>query len=112
MQQKMEETQRALNPELHSLARQQADLCGVFSNAKRILILWVLREKELSVGDIAEEIGTSLQNTSQHLRLMKDKDIVKSRRVGQTVYYRVAENKMVEQCPTLLEIPLSKAVQK
>jgi len=96
-----------MNPELHALALQQANLCGVFSNAKRILILWVLGEKELSVGEIAEEIGTSIQNTSQHLRLMKDRDIVKSRRVGQTVYYRIAENEMIERCSILLEIPLS-----
>ena len=101
-----------MNPELHTIARKQADICGVFSNAKRILILWVLGKKELSVGEIAKEIGTSIQNASQHLRLMKDRDIVKSRRVGQTVYYRIAENDITEHCTTLLEIHLSRAVQK
>jgi DNA-binding transcriptional ArsR family regulator len=101
-----------MNPELHATAIRQADICSIFSNAKRILILWVLEQKELSVGEIAAEIGTSIQNASQHLRLMKDRDIVKSRRVGQTVYYRIAENETIEHCSTLLEIPLSKAVQK
>jgi DNA-binding transcriptional ArsR family regulator len=96
-----------MNTELHSLASQQAHLCSVFGNAKRILILWVLGKEELSVGEIAENINTSLQNTSQHLRLMKDRDIVQSRRVGQTVYYRIAENDLMKRCSTLLNLPFS-----
>ena len=98
--------------ETQNLAAKQAQLCGVFSNAKRILILWLLRSQELSVGEIAEEIGTSLQNASQHLRLMKDRDIVKSRRVGQIVYYRIAENELKERCSSLINLPNSLTEQK
>jgi len=98
--------------ETQNLAAKQAQLCGVFSNAKRILILWLLRTQELSVGEIAEEIGTSLQNASQHLRLMKDRDIVKSRRVGQIVYYRIAENELMERCSSLINLPNSLTEQK
>jgi len=101
-----------MNPELNSLAKQQAHLCSVFGNAKRILILWYLGKEESSVGEIAKNIDTSLQNTSQHLRLMKDRDIVQSRRVGQTVYYRIAENELMERCSTLLNQPISETVQK
>ena len=93
---------------LQDLAAERAQLCSVFGNANRILILWVLRKQELSVGDIAKEIGTSLQNTSQHLRLMKDRDIVQSRRVGQVVYYRIAENELMKRCSSLINLPLSK----
>ena len=98
--------------ETQNLAAKQAQLCGVFSNAKRILILWLLRSHELSVGEIAEEIGTSLQNASQHLRLMKDRDVVKSRRVGQIVYYRIAENELKERCSSLINLPNSLTEQK
>jgi len=70
------------------------------------------RTQELSVGEIAEEIGTSLQNASQHLRLMKDRDIVKSRRVGQIVYYRIAENELMERCSSLINLPNSLTEQK
>ena len=98
--------------ETQNLAAKQAQLCGVFSNAKRILILWLLRSQELSVGEIAEEIGTSLQNASQHLRLMKDRDIVRSRRVGQIVYYRIAENEVKERCSSLINLPNSLTEKK
>ena len=106
------ETVSTMDLETQNLAAKQAQLCGVFSNAKRILILWLLRRQELSVGEIAEEIGTSLQNASQHLRLMKDRDIVKSRRVGQIVYYRIAENELMERCTLLINLPHSLTEQK
>ena len=67
-------------------------------------ILWVLAaEKEKSVGEIASAVDSSLQNTSQHLRLMKDKGIVASRREGQTVYYRIERDDLVDGCRLLLQ---------
>jgi ArsR family transcriptional regulator len=79
-------------------AKQQAEICKVFSNANRVLILWTLGNKEMAVGDIADAIASSLQNTSQHLRLMKDKGIVVSRRRGHEIYYHVAEHGLVKNC--------------
>ena len=76
-------------------AQNQAELCSVFGHPSRVLILWALAERELSVGDIASAIERSLQNTSQHLHLMKDKGILTSRRDGNTIYYRVKR----EGCP-------------
>jgi DNA-binding transcriptional ArsR family regulator len=73
-------------------AQEQAQYCQVFSNARRILILWALGTEEMSVSDIASEVGASIQNTSQHLRLMRDRGILSSRRDGQTIYYRVVNN--------------------
>lgn len=84
-------------------ARQQAEICKVFGNANRILILWALSDRELSVGDIAEAIDSSLQNTSQHLRLMKDKGILLSRREQHTIFYCVADHELMKGC-RLLEV--------
>jgi DNA-binding transcriptional ArsR family regulator len=84
------------------LAEDQARFCSVFSNARRIQILWALADRELSVGAIAEEVGSSLQNISQHLSKMKDFNIVLSRREGQTIYYRVDAETLADKCSTLL----------
>jgi DNA-binding transcriptional ArsR family regulator len=81
--------------DLFKSAQSQSELCSVFGNPRRVLILWALGERELSVGDIASTIECSLQNTSQHLHLMKDKGILTSRREGNTIYYRVKH----EGCP-------------
>jgi len=71
------------------LAERYAELHRVLANRRRLLILWTLAGKELSVGEIAQVIGASLQSTSQHLRLMRDHAMLCSRREGQTVYYRL-----------------------
>ncbi len=53
-------------------AQEQAEFCAILGNAHRIQIVWVLGNRELTVSEISEEIDTSMQNTSQHLRLMKN----------------------------------------
>ncbi len=84
------------------LAEQQADFCQIFSNARRVQILWALMDRELSVGAIAELVGSSLQNVSQHLSKMKDYNIVSSRREGQMIYYRIEEQALADNCLGLL----------
>ena len=82
-------------------AKGRADFCAVFNNPRRILILWTLAEQERSVGEIAEVIQASIQNTSQHLRLMRDRGILASRRDGATVFYRIACSNMLDECGLL-----------
>jgi len=86
------------NGSIEHIAEQQADFCRIFSNARRVQILWALMERELSVGAIAEEVGSSLQNVSQHLSKMKDYSLVSSRRDGQTIYYRVEADALANRC--------------
>jgi DNA-binding transcriptional ArsR family regulator len=79
-------------------AEKQAEICKVFGNVNRVLILWALGDREMSVGDIADAIESSLQNTSQHLRLMKDKGIVASRRKGHVIYYHIEGRHLLRGC--------------
>jgi DNA-binding transcriptional ArsR family regulator len=72
-----------------------ADFCRVFSDAKRIRILWFLGTKEWSVSEIAEHLDVTMQNASQHLRVMRDKGAVAHRKQGQKVLYRVANEKFL-----------------
>jgi DNA-binding transcriptional ArsR family regulator len=92
-----------LGADAFELARRQADQCKVFSSTRRILILWALIERPLTVSEVAEAIDSSLQNTSQHLRLMKDKGILTSKREGSTVYYEYQHDPSNDICPQLLE---------
>jgi DNA-binding transcriptional ArsR family regulator len=85
------------------LAREQAEICRLFGNANRILILWALARQEMSVTDIAEAIDSSIQNTSQHLRLMKDRGVLETRREGHTIYYRVKGHALLEGCGIMLQ---------
>ncbi|MBN2550692.1 MAG: helix-turn-helix transcriptional regulator [Anaerolineales bacterium] len=86
-------------------AERQAALCRIFGNARRLLILWMLSEEELSVNEIAARAGSSVQNVSQHLSLLKKAGIVSTRREGQMIYYHVIDQECLEYCAALLQAP-------
>jgi ArsR family transcriptional regulator len=59
------------------------------SHPIRLKILCVLGNREISVQDIVDYVGTSQSNISQHLAILKDKGILQSRKDANRVYYRV-----------------------
>jgi DNA-binding transcriptional ArsR family regulator len=90
---------------ISDLAEKQAALCKVFGNSRRLLILWLLSKEELSVNEITARAGSTLQNVSQHLSLLRKAGIVTTRRDGQTIYYQIADLECLRQCPALLRAP-------
>jgi DNA-binding transcriptional ArsR family regulator len=82
-------------PEDEAVFALHADFCQVFSDEKRLRIMWLLGDGERSVSEIAEHLGATLQNTSQHLRVMRDKGAVTFRKVGQSVRYRISNPKFL-----------------
>ncbi len=81
-----------------------AELCKVFSHAKRFELINVLREQELSVGDLAKRLKISIGNLSQHLAMMRSRGVVSVRKDGNVVYYRLANPKMLKAFDLIREI--------
>ena len=73
-----------------------ADMCKVFTNPARIRILNLLREGEKSVGELADALGVAQPTVSKHLIVMRDRAVLLSRREGATVYYRLANPKVIQ----------------
>ena len=61
----------------------------------RLMILHLLSESEHSVGALEKFLEISQASLSQHLNLMKDKGLLSSRRVGNQVYYRLRDNRLM-----------------
>ncbi len=61
------------------------------SHPLRLKILCVLGDQEVSVQDIVERVGTSQSNISQHLAILRDKDVLRTRKDANRVYYRVSD---------------------
>jgi ArsR family transcriptional regulator, virulence genes transcriptional regulator len=59
-------------------------------NERRLVILCHLSEREHSVTELCNLVGLSQSALSQHLAKLRRDDLVKTRRVAQTVYYSVA----------------------
>lgn len=70
-----------------------ADLLNAAGNLQRLNIIYLLHaHKELCVCDLAEVLEITDSAVSQHLRKLRDKNIVRSRREKQTIYYSLVPN--------------------
>jgi DNA-binding transcriptional ArsR family regulator len=92
---------RYRDPERYRL---HAEVCRVLTDPKRLLILDVLRDGERSVGDLADELGCTLANASQHLAVLRSAGLVDTRRAGTTILYTLAEPELVEACDVIHRI--------
>jgi DNA-binding transcriptional ArsR family regulator len=74
------------------------------SHPLRLKILCTLGEKEYSVQDIVENVGTSQSNISQHLAILRDKGILASRKDANRVYYRVSDARTLRLISMMREV--------
>lgn len=81
-----------------------AEALKAMGHPLRWRILCVLGSNEMSVGEIVEKIGTSQSNVSQHLDQLRNKNIVKSRRDANRIYYRVRNDQLLELIGTMRSV--------
>ncbi len=72
-----------------------AELFRSFSDTSRVRLLSVLTEQEMNVGNLAEWVGISESAVSHHLRGLRQMGLVKARRNGKEVYYRVEDEHII-----------------
>jgi len=100
-----------LSSEILELAERQAAHCRIFGNPQRVLILWLLAERERTVTEVALAIGASLQSASQHLRIMGFGNLVEPRRERHNIYYHIADNEMLKNCLIFTNRPEEKCME-
>lgn len=89
-----------------------AEVCKTLANPKRIEIINLLRSGEQSVAELLKGTGLLKANLSQHLALMRSKGIVKARKEGLTVYYRIANPKIIKACDLMREVLFEQMKEK
>ena len=82
----------------------QANVCLALANPKRIRVLNLLKDQELSVGEMTEAMGITKANLSQHLAILRQQNLVQTRREGTTIYYRLANPKITEACAIMRSV--------
>lgn len=98
-----EDREGATNNDLQPVYRMHAELCKALANEHRQAILHAIGDGEKCVSDLAAEIGISVHNVSQHLRVLKERQLVTSRKEAQTVYYSVTNQKFIQACALIRE---------
>ena len=94
-----------------SIYKLQAEISKTLAHPLRIAIIHFLRAGEKTVNELTEKLGASQSNISQHLAIMRQRQIVKTRKEGSTVFYRVASPKISQACDMVREVLLEQLNQ-
>ncbi|ADH65033.1 hypothetical protein Mesil_3436 (plasmid) [Allomeiothermus silvanus DSM 9946] len=76
------------------LHRFKAEFFKALGHPVRLAILDALREGEMSVGRLAEELGLEQPSISQQLSVLRQRGFVETRKEGTSIYYRTADPKV------------------
>lgn len=98
--------------EMKSNADDICEIMTLLSNRSRLMILCLLSEGEKSVGQLAEAIGARDTAVSQQLAVLRRERIVKARREGQTMYYRIVRDDIGQLLAFLYETYCGDPAQK
>jgi len=90
----MESTAELIEKDEH--IEQASRALKAMSYPLRLKILCVLGDNEISVQDIVDNVGTSQSNISQHLAILRDKGVLRTRKDANRVYYRVADTRTLQ----------------
>jgi len=89
-----------------NLYKLHASICHTLANPKRLEIIDKLRVGELSVTELVEALEISQSNLSQHLSVMRQREIVTTRREGLNVFYRLSNSKITQACDLMRQVLL------
>lgn len=90
--------------DLEPRAEEAAQLLAAMANPKRLLILCNLLDQERSVSELIKIVGLEQSPLSQHLSKLRALGLVKTRRDGQTIFYRLASEPVTHVLSTLYDI--------
>ena len=76
--------------------QRSAAVARALGDAKRLCVLESLAGGEASVGELATRVSCQVPNMSQHLAVLRSAGLVIARRDGNTVYYRLADPRILE----------------
>ena len=74
------------------------------SHPLRLKILCTLGDREVSVQDIVDDVGTSQSNISQHLAILREKGVLKTRKAANRVFYRVSDERVLQLIGSMRDV--------
>jgi ArsR family transcriptional regulator len=86
-----------MNPNLEQeIIQLHADICSAMADPTRILILYTLADRPRTVTELAIEIGLSQPAVSRHLKVLRERNLVRALRQGPSVEYSLVDRRLIE----------------
>jgi ArsR family transcriptional regulator len=100
---------QALQQEISQL---EADFCFALSDPTRILILYTLSEKPLNVTELTAELDIPQPTTSRHLKILRERGLVRATRHGTTITYHLSDNRLIQALDLLRSVMRDRLTQR
>lgn len=84
--------------------QQAAEAMKAIAHPLRLKILCVLGDQEVSVQDIVDQVGTSQSNISQHLAILREKNVLATRKDANRVFYRISDLRTIKLVGMMREV--------
>ncbi|MCC7163738.1 MAG: winged helix-turn-helix transcriptional regulator [Anaerolineae bacterium] len=81
-----------------------AEICDALADPKRIAILYALREGTATVNQLSELVDLPQAATSRHLKVLRERRLVRGRRAGMNVHYTLNNPKVTEALDLLRQV--------
>ena len=94
----------ATNSVAQKVSQLEADLCFALSGSNRILILYALSEKSCNVTEIAKELNIPQPTTSRHLKILRERGLVRAERQGTSINYHLADRCLIDALDILRNV--------
>jgi DNA-binding transcriptional ArsR family regulator len=78
------------------VVRLHAQLCSGLADPMRLLLIYALAENPKNVGELSKALDLPQPTVSRHLKILRDRNIVKATREGQAVYYSLTDRRILQ----------------
>lgn len=94
----------------NEIDRLHAQVCNGLADPNRILILYTLAENHYNVSALARSIELPQSTVSRHLKVLRERNMVIAQRDGQSVFYSLADDRII-QALDLLRAMLASSIE-
>ena len=85
------------NPNLsEEITQLHADICSALADPSRILLIYALGNRPTCVNDLVAEVGLSQPATSRHLKILRERGLVRAIRQGASVEYSLTDDRLIQ----------------
>jgi len=82
----------------------EADLCFALADPTRILLLYALDEQPRNVTELTQELNITQPTTSRHLKILRDRGLVRPNRQGVIIQYELADRRLIQALDLLRSV--------
>lgn len=69
-------------------------ICPALDHPLRMKILYLLKDKVMNVGELTQEMGIPQSSVSRHLRVLRERGLVRAEREGTAIWYALTESEL------------------